>query len=231
MFFNTLLGLNFVNMATPVHFEKDPAFGWGFYGHRRNLYRDAVPHRGFSILLEWIERLTLDWFVVTSNVDGQFQKAGFSNDRIVEVHGSIHHIQCLQPCLPKIWALTEPLEIDLETMRAGHVPNCISCRMAARPNVLMFNDWSWIPVRTSDQQRRFDRFFNQCKKPVIVIELGAGRAVPTIRHTSEQLGREKDCTVIRINPREPQIEAPHISIAVGALEALQAIDDALSGRY
>ena len=33
-------------------------------------------------------------FVVTSNVDGHFQKAGFSDDQIYECHVSIHHLQC-----------------------------------------------------------------------------------------------------------------------------------------
>jgi len=30
--------------------------------------------------------------------DGQFQKAGFPEDRIVECHGSIHYLQCALPC-------------------------------------------------------------------------------------------------------------------------------------
>lgn len=221
------LGLKFDNMATPLHFENDPAFGWGFYGHRNNLYRDTTPHRGFSILLDWIDRLRLDWFVVTSNVDGHFQRAGFDGDKILEVHGSIHHIQCLRPCVPQIWALTERIAVDLETMRAELIPRCMNCNLPARPNVLMFNDWSWIPERTRNQQRRFDAFTSRCSKPIIVIEFGAGRALPTIRYTSEQLGREEETTVIRINPREPQISQPHISIAAGALEALENIDRAL----
>src|SRR5512143_2133761 len=33
------LGLSFVDAANPAHFEADPPFGWGFYGHRTNLYR------------------------------------------------------------------------------------------------------------------------------------------------------------------------------------------------
>ena len=44
------LGLSFVEAANPGHFERDPAFGWGFYGHRTNLYRETVPHRGFQLL-------------------------------------------------------------------------------------------------------------------------------------------------------------------------------------
>ncbi len=73
------LGLSFVDAANPAHFERDPAFGWGFYGHRLQLYRETMPHEGFRMLLRWSERLDLATFVVTSNVDGQFQKAGFAS--------------------------------------------------------------------------------------------------------------------------------------------------------
>jgi len=88
------LGNGFVEAANPAHFEADPAFGWGFYGHRLALYRATLPHRGFEILRRWIGERALASFVFTSNVDGQFQKAGFDPERIAEVHGSIHHLQC-----------------------------------------------------------------------------------------------------------------------------------------
>ncbi len=39
------LGIDFVGAANPAHFERDPAFGWGFYGHRTNLYRQTRPPR------------------------------------------------------------------------------------------------------------------------------------------------------------------------------------------
>ncbi len=75
------LGLSFVDCANPEHFTHDPAFGWGFYGHRTNLYRSTVPHEGFHIIRNWIGRNSADYFVVTSNVDGQFQKAGYDDKR------------------------------------------------------------------------------------------------------------------------------------------------------
>ena len=112
------LGLSFVDAANPAHFDQDPQFGWGFYGHRTNLYRATVPHRGFALLLGWAERFRLPFFAVTSNVDGQFQKAGFPEDRVLEVHGSIHHLQCTTPCSDGIWTNGETFEIDLETMRS-----------------------------------------------------------------------------------------------------------------
>jgi NAD-dependent SIR2 family protein deacetylase len=222
------LGINFIGAANPVHFERDPAFGWGFYGHRTNLYRETVPHRGFSLLRTWSERFGLDCFVVTSNVDGQFQKAGFAEDQILEVHGSIHHLQCLTPCHQGIWDNEEQIPVDFSTMRARHVPRCRRCQGPARPNILMFGDYSWLPNRTRGQEMRFDLFSSQHRHAaLVVIEMGAGSAIPTIRYLSERLGSRPGATVIRINPREPQIGRPHLSLACGALEGLEQIDSRL----
>jgi len=223
------LGLSFADAANPAHFERDPAFGWGFYGHRLRLYRDTRPHPGFRLLLGWIDRFSLPWFVVTSNVDGQFQKAGFAEDRVLEVHGSIHHLQCLEPCAGAIWENREEVPVDLDTMRARHVPRCRRCGGVARPNILMFGDGSWVEHRAQAQRWRLERFLEEHDpRRLLVVELGAGTAVPTIRFTSERLGRRGEACVVRVNPREPEIEAPHLSLPVGALEGLRGIDAALA---
>lgn len=222
------LGINFIGAANPVHFDRDPEFGWGFYGHRTNLYRQADPHDGFYILQNWADEYDLDSFVVTSNVDGQFQKAGYREDQMLEVHGSIHHLQCLSPCSNAIWDNNEEIPVNLDSMRAQHVPTCSSCNSAARPNILMFGDYSWLADRTHGQEMRFDMFIEQHRNnPVVVVEMGAGTAIPTIRHMSEQIGSRLDATVIRINPREPFIDEPHLSLECGALEGLQKIDNKL----
>ena len=221
------LGISFVDAANPAHFDRDPQFGWGFYGHRTNLYRETTPHRGFALLLAWGARLRLPLFAVTSNVDGQFQKAGFPEDHVLEVHGSIHHLQCTTPCSEAIWTNGETFEIDLATMRSRQVPRCPSCRAVSRPNILMFGDGSWLDARTAGQRARLEEFLQETRGDrLLVLELGAGTAVPTIRHTSEALGRGGAC-VVRVNPREPAIGAPHLSIVAGALEALEGIEKAL----
>jgi len=220
------LGLSFVECANPEHFTRDPAFGWGFYGHRTNLYRDTIPHAGFHIIKKWIERNSADYFVVTSNVDGQFQKAGFDDNRIAEVHGSIHWLQCQTPCSSSIWFNDETIPVDEASMRARHIPRCPGCGGVSRPNILMFGDWSWLPDRTRIQEQLFDDFLaRNADRRIAVIEMGAGSAIPTIRATSERIGWNlKSATVIRINPREPDIKAPHISMPCGALEGLRKID-------
>jgi len=222
------LGINFIGAANPVHFERDPAFGWGFYGHRTNLYRETLPHGGFALLQNWIDRFDLEAFVVTSNVDGQFQKAGFADDAILEVHGSIHHLQCLSPCCADIWDNTETIPVDFNTMRARHIPVCPHCGGVARPNILMFGDSSWLAGRSHGQQMRFDLFLDGNRNhKLVIIEMGAGTAIPTIRILSERAGRRPGATVIRINPREPQIASPHLSVAQAALDGLASIHNRL----
>jgi len=223
------LGLSFIDCANPEHFERDPSFGWGFYGHRTNLYRDTVPHAGFQIIRKWIEQNNADYFVVTSNVDGQFQKAGYDDQRIVEVHGSIHWLQCTTPCSHDIWENDEILTINEQTMRSREVPRCGRCGEVSRPNILMFGDWNWLPDRTRIQEQHFDQFLTKhADRRIAVIEMGAGSAIPTIRATSERIGYNlPGATVLRINPREPEIKTPHISMPCGALEGLRQIDELL----
>ncbi|MBD1401376.1 SIR2 family NAD-dependent protein deacylase [Pelovirga terrestris] len=225
------LGLSFVQAANPEHFEQDPHFGWGFYGHRTNLYRNTVPHAGFHLLKTWGEQFNLLTFIATSNVDGQFQKAGFAEDQILEVHGSIHHLQCTTPCSRHIWLNQEAFDIDETTMRSLTTPKCPECGRVARPNILMFGDYAWLHQRSASQEERFDHFLQQHRdKPLVVIEIGAGTAIPTIRNLSERLGRRPDTRVLRINPREPQIRGDHFSFAGGAVETLSALNQALSQR-
>ena len=225
------LGLSFVDAANPDRFDEDPAFGWGFYGHRLHLYRETVPHDGYRILRAWLDELGLPGFAVTSNVDGQLQKAGFDPAAVHEVHGSIHHLQCTAPCSEEIWECREEVPVDAATLRAERLPACRNCRRVARPNILMFGDGAWLPGRSSAQGRRLEAFLEEHgEERLAVLELGAGTAVATIRHLSERLGRGPGATVIRVNPREADIRAPHLGIAAGALEALRGIDRAIHDR-
>ena len=223
------LGLSFAECATPMHFINDPSFAWGFYGHRANLYRDTIPHEGFQIIKSWIEQNNADYFVATSNVDGQFQKAGYDEERVYEVHGSIHWLQCQARCNDTIWQNNELFHIDESTMRAGYpLPLCPQCGKISRPNILMFGDYAWLPGRTLAQNHAFDRFLKEnSDRRIAVIEMGAGKAIPTIRNISERIGKKEHATVIRINPREPEIRSPHISMTCGALEGLRYIDTLL----
>jgi len=220
--------IRFEGIASPAAFKNHPRLAWGFYGHRLKLYRTTVPHEGFSILRRIGERLANGYFVFTSNVDGQFQRAGFDEQRIDECHGSIHHLQCLAACAGEIWsaAAWSPEIDEANCLLTSELPECPHCEGMARPNILMFGDWGWLDRRNALQSQRLSAWRRKVER-LLVIELGAGTHIPTVRMMSEsQHGR-----LIRINPTEPELgSAEGVSIAGGALEALRGIEQALDDR-
>ncbi|MDQ7824315.1 MAG: Sir2 family NAD-dependent protein deacetylase [Candidatus Eremiobacteraeota bacterium] len=222
------LGKSFMEMANPHWFSKDPSYAWGFYGHRRNLYRATKPHEGFSILLAWASSKPLSYFVFTSNVDTHFHKAGFDGDRIVECHGSIEWDQCFEDCSSHIFpAAPEPVIIDESTMQARPpLPSCPHCKGLSRPNILMFGDFGWLSHREHEQYSRLEEWLRAVKgKKMAVIECGAGISIPTVRHFSESLlDRAESTTLIRINVRDPQAPYGQVSLPGGALASLQELD-------
>ena len=93
-----------------------------------------------------------------------------------------------------------------------------------RPNILMFGDWSWLSERSMKQESRLGRWLNAIdSEKTVVIEMGAGTAIPSVRRFSEQLQFD-GMKLIRINPRESKGPLGTISIAAGAKKALQEID-------
>ncbi len=221
-------GQRFEEISNPVWFQRDPEQAWGFFGHRLHLYRATIPHAGFEILRRWGKSRPLGHFVFTSNVDGHFQCAGFAPDRILECHGSIHFLQCVDGCTDAIWSAAETtVLVDENTLRARPpLPQCIRCGQLARPNILMFGDGGWISHRSDEQQRRYRDWLEQLAgKRLAVIEFGAGTAVPTVRWECEDRGVQ----LIRVNPRDPEAPPGSIVLPVGALQAIQAIDTMIGG--
>lgn len=218
--------LSFEDMANPMSFITTPTLAWGFYGHRLALYRETVPHEGFNILSRWSDKMEHGAFVFTSNVDGQFQKAGFALDRVAEVHGTIHSLQCTAPCEETAWdsSYFEPTVNEQSGRLVNALPVCPNCGKLARPNILMFWDHAWVDKYSERQLARLASWIPTVER-LVVIELGAGCALPTVRRFSEQHGPR----VIRINPREDAISSKFgVGIPCGAQEALKLIDERLS---
>lgn len=222
--------LDFTEVANPDMFARDAGLAWGFYGHRLGLCRQTVPHAGFAMLRQWGQRMRLGSWVFTSNVDGQFQKAGFAEEQMHECHGSIHHLQCLQDCQSDVWSAAgfTPV-VDNDTCRLlNDPPVCPHCGGLARPNILMFGDWLYQHRRSQAQHRRMEQWLDSLSQHAatpVIVELGAGTAIPSVRHFSQQVSRRYGARIIRINPREPEVPGSQdIGLACGALAGLSGID-------
>lgn len=211
-------GLSFHDIANPAAFHRWPRLAWGFYGHRLALYRQTPPHPGYALLRDLAEAPGHSSFVVTSNVDGHFRGAGYAATTLYEIHGSIHHWQCLTPCSDQLWPASSqtPVIDDRSCHWLGELPTCPRCGDLARPNILMFNDAGWIEHRSAQQGHRFAEWLASGPAP-LVLELGAGTAINTLR----QMGDRQGNPLLRINPREAEVHrSDHISVPATALEAL-----------
>ncbi len=216
-------GIAFESIANPTAFVRNPRLAWGFYGHRLQRYRQTRPHAGYATLQRIAGRLRHGCFVFTSNVDGHFQQAGFALERICEIHGSIHHLQCTGPCSEHLWTASDfQPEIDeANCLLTGELPHCPRCGALARPNILMFGDWHWQERRTALQHRALQQWLSAVDRP-LCIEIGAGTHIPTVRHFSESHGWR----LIRINPGAAEVPDPAtgIGLAQGALAGLAGLD-------
>lgn len=197
----------FQDCANPAFLHSHPKYFWGFYGYRLDMYRKITPHSGFKHLLDICKMGNIkDSFVVTSNVDGHFQKAGFNEKKVYEIHGSIHHMQC-NNCYSIVKADDYEVAYDPESFEAKEpLPACKSCKSLVRPNILMFGDWEFDGTRSDGQGSLYHDFVNRLtsKDRMVILEFGAGHAVPTIRSIGEQLLRNKKCEtfLVRVNLRD-----------------------------
>lgn len=99
----------------------------------------------------------------------------------------------------------------------------------ARPCILMFNDSEWRQEVSATmrwhrwQSRVVELLQQEDPKKVVVLEIGCGDNVPTVRRRSETL-LDKGATLIRINPDLPDGPEGTIPIMGKGLDSVRAID-------
>jgi NAD-dependent SIR2 family protein deacetylase len=250
--------LDFTDMSNPQWFEKpqgnsdkhDTAnFGYAFWSYRYNAYTSSAPHHGYEIAKRWSKFNNVKYsFSFTSNIDGHWIKSGWNESSVIECHGSVHYMQCIDNCSQQIWDTNDALKLNVDPQTdcaIDNLPQCPHCKKLARPNVLMFGDWGFLGNRLNQQTSHYEQFKSNIareKTKLLIIELGAGTAVPTVRNESEITFSDPQWTadLIRINPlAEHSKVSPHykskgtgqtIEITLDALTALTLIDEAIKKK-
>jgi NAD-dependent SIR2 family protein deacetylase len=205
-------------------FVDKPVEAWQFYGRALQVCRQLKPHAGYAMLDRWARRVAHGAFVFTSNVDGHFQAAGYEEARVLECHGTINFMQCGRPCGDAIWTLGNMMDdVDIDALAPSALPRCPHCGYLARPNFLLFDDQCWVETRTTAQWERLRIWLRAVQRPV-VIELGAGTAVPSVRMFAESVRGP----LIRINPDESEVVGEGVGLRGTALDVLKALDAVLA---
>jgi hypothetical protein len=90
----------------------------------------------------------------------------------------------------------------------------------------MFDDWLWIPRRLEIQRSNW-HVWKSVNERTLVIEIGAGSSIPSIRKISQN----QKTNLIRINPEaHDDSRFATLRIRMGALQALNEIADTLNLR-
>jgi len=96
------------DLATPDAFLRDPRLVWQWYNWRRGLVAHAQPNRGHYALAD-LERLAIEFTLITQNVDDLHEQAGSTN--VVKLHGDIWLVRCLS--CAREWIDTRPAIAEL----------------------------------------------------------------------------------------------------------------------
>lgn len=163
------------------------------------------------------------YFIITTNVDGQFLKGKYSKNKIFEVQGSYGKIQCQNACHNSLYDNTNIvkemlLSNDEFNINSELIPKCPVCGgpmdMNLRKDNLFIEDEHW--------QMSNDRYINFLKenidKKILLIELGVGFNTPgIIRYPFENLVLNNDnIKLIRINDKfvEPYYNIKNRSLLI-----------------
>ena len=194
---------------------------WGLWSHLALLAGvdlDVTPlHR---TLLNALTGKKL--FLLSTNADHQFEKAGLPTDQIFQTQGSYRLIQCKRGCHPKTYD-AEDLFRQMERKRVNGriphelVPKCPVCggdmAMNLRVDDCFVEDENWHAA-----EARFSRFLSECEDgKTVLLELGVGFNTPTIiRFPFEKLAREhENISLIRLSRSKAMVPASLGDRAVG----------------
>ncbi len=153
-----------------------------------------------------------NYFVITTNVDGQFRKAGFAPDKIFEVQGDYGLMQCAVGCHPKLYSDKETVDNILAhshnlTVPSEYLPVCPVCGgnmdVHVRKNRFFVHDEAW-----NEAAGRYEDFVsrNATDRNLVMLELGVGYNTPEIiRFPFERIAlANSHSTIIRFNADYPQ---------------------------
>ncbi|MDE6635530.1 MAG: Sir2 silent information regulator family NAD-dependent deacetylase [Lachnospiraceae bacterium] len=157
---------------------------WGFWSKHSMINRFLPPAMPlYKQLYDMVKEK--DYFVLTTNVDHQFQKAGFLTERIFATQGDYGNIQCEKGCHPKIYD-AEDLFRQMEQARhdclipSDMVPECPVCggnmTMYLRSDQYFVEDENWHEAAG----RYYDFLQKMENKKAVLLELGVGFNTPAI---------------------------------------------------
>ncbi|MDD6848778.1 MAG: Sir2 silent information regulator family NAD-dependent deacetylase [Oscillospiraceae bacterium] len=144
---------------------------------------DCPVGKPYSDLLKLIK--DKDYFVLTTNVDHQFQRAGFSKNRLFYTQGDYGLWQCSKPCHDKTYDNEEVVRAMAEQQKEMKIPTALipKCPVCGRPMTMnlrcdnsFVQDEGWYAAAS-----RYEDFIRRHSNlHILYLELGVGMNTPVI---------------------------------------------------
>lgn len=227
--FQDMYSGGFYPFATP---EEHWAY-WSRYIYI-NRYMDA-PKPIYDDLLKLVA--DKDYFVITTNVDHCFQKAGFEKKRLFYTQGDYGLFQCSEPCCQETFDNEEVIREMVKRQEDMKIPTellptCPHCgkplTMNLRSDDTFVEDKGWHRAA-----ERYENFFRtRAGQKILFLELGVGYNTPVIiKYPFWQMtAKNPNATYICINqgqavcPQEIELQSVCINADIG--QVLQSLSDA-----
>ena len=199
-----------------------------------NRYMDA-PEPVYDTLLKLVQNK--DYFVITTNVDHCFQKAGFDKKRLFYTQGDYGLFQCSEPCCQETFeneAVIREMVKRQENMKIPTelLPVCPHCGKPLTMNLRCDDTF----VEDEGWHRAAERYENYLRTraggKILFLELGVGYNTPgIIKYPFWQMtAKNPDAVYACINRgqavRPPEIERRSVCVNADIGQALQNLSDA-----
>jgi len=201
-----------------------------------NRYMDA-PEPVYDAILKLVQ--DKDYFVITTNVDHCFQKAGFDKMRLFYTQGDYGLFQCSEPCCQETFeneAVISEMVMQQDNMKipTDLLPVCPHCgrplTMNLRSDDKFVEDEGWHQAA-----ERYENFLRtRAGGKILFLELGVGYNTPgIIKYPFWQMtAKNPDAIYACINQGQavcsPEIERRSVCVNADIGQALQNLSDAVT---
>lgn len=166
----------------------------------KHIYLNNIGMEGTEIYKKLLDLIKdKEYFVITTNVDDQFEKSGFDRNRIFATQGSYSKMQCSKPCHNKLYDITDldlkMLDNTSEDLKipTDLIPKCPRCGSPMELNIR--KDDAFVEDDNWHQSKKLYGEFKEkaLNGKTLLMEIGVGFNTPIIiRFPFEDFAREND---------------------------------------
>lgn len=182
---------------------------WAYWARHISLNRfEAGPTKLYENLLQLVKET--NYFVITTNVDSQFELADFPSENIFEVQGNYGYLQCAVGCHDALYDNKLLVKEMMEKTENCSIPSnlvqkCPVCGGKMDPH-LRINQYFVQNNSWDNRNAAYTSFIQESKgKNILFLEFGVGFNTPgIIRYPFEQMTYQNEhAYIIRFNKEHP----------------------------